>query len=706
MGKSRKIRIKQHDISDCGAACLASVSAYYGLNMPVSRIRQFAGTDKHGSNITGMLDASEKLGFLSKGVRLKKEYLNTVPLPAIAHLVLKDSWHHFVVIYRCGKNSVHIMDPASGCLEKWNLEKFNNQWTGIILLITPAENFKNGNFQISNWQRFILLIKPHRSVVTQATAGAVFYSILGLSTSIYVEKLIDYVIPSGNIKLLNLMTLALIVFLVFRVVIGYLKSVFMLRSGQKIDALLILGYYRHILKLPQRFFDTMRIGEIISRVNDAIKIRTFINNAAVEIMVNLLILIFTFSLMMIYSREMSFRMLSILPFFILIYIIYNKLNKKYLRATMEQAAEMESRLVESLTNIDTIKKFQMGRKENLKFELKIVPLLKSSFIVNKSGLMAGSSSEMVSGIFIMFLLWSGTNQIFRQNLTPGELMSFYALFGYMINPLHTLLQSNRFIQDALIAADRLFQVLDLEQENEFGNMAEPEYSEITKISFENVCFRYGSSKNLFSNLNLEFEMNRINGINGQNGSGKSTILSLLQGVYPVTHGRILFGNFDLQNIKKSSLKTMMSCVPQKTEIFSGSLAENIAVGELQTDMTSVIRVCHESGVLEAMENFPSGFNTLLGDNGVKPSGGELQKIAIARALYCDADIYLFDEPSSSMDKYSEENLKSLLINLKKKRKTIIIVTHCNSLLEVCDVIHNIENGIASRKMQSLKMPFQ
>jgi ATP-binding cassette subfamily B protein len=694
----RETRIKQHDISDCGAACLASVSAHYGYHLPISRIRQYAGTDTKGTNLAGMVEASEKLGLMAKAVRVKKESLTEVPLPSIAHLKIKDVWHHFVVIYKISKKTIRLMDPATGNIENWSREKFNNQWTGIIVLIEPAENFRKGNDRASVKQRFFELVKPHRSIIMQSLIGAIFYSILGLSTSVYVQKLIDYVIPTGNLRLLNLMSLGLLLLLIFRIIIGFLKNLLMLQTGQKIDAMLILGYYRHLMKLPQRFFDTMRAGEIISRVNDAVKIRLFINNVAVEIMVNLLILIFTFTLMFFYSPEMALRMAIIIPVFLIIYLVYNKLNKKYLRLTMESTAEVESQLVDSINAISTIKRFSNGWKENLKFEFRFVPLLKSSFSANKTAVFTGSLNDLFSGVFILILLWTGTYQVFSQKLTPGELMSLYALFGYMLGPLNNLMQSNRTIQDALIAADRLFQILDLEQENETENVVDITPSEITKICFDKLSFRYGSGKNLFTNLNFEMEINKIHGISGDSGSGKSTLLSLLQKIHLPTDGRILLGNLDLAFVRGSSLAGIIASIPQKTDVFNGTVAENIAISELPIDLSKVIRVCHESGIMEMIEKLPSGLLTLLGDNGVKLSGGELQKISIARAVYRDPEIFLFDEPSAGMDKASEDKLKTLLLKLKENGKTIIIVSHRKSTLDICDSIMFINEGIIIQKI--------
>lgn len=289
----KDIKIKQRDITDCGAACLASIAANYRLKLPVSRIRQYAGTDKRGTNVLGLIEAAEKLGFQAKGAKGPFESLFKIPLPAIAHVIIKNQLHHYVVVYKVTKKHIVYMDPADGRIHKQGHDAFKEIWSGIIVLLLPDDDFVKGNQKISNTRRFWQLIKPHGGIMFQALVGAVVYTILGLSTSIYMQKIIDFVLVEGNVRLLNLLSVAMIVILIFQLSIGYFKSLFALQTGQHIDARLILGYYKHLLKLPQRFFDTMRVGEIISRVNDAVKIRMFVNDVSLNLIVNVLIIIFS-----------------------------------------------------------------------------------------------------------------------------------------------------------------------------------------------------------------------------------------------------------------------------------------------------------------------------------------------------------------------------------------------------------------------------
>lgn len=685
-------RIKQHDITDCGAACLASISAHYGLKIPLSKIRQLASTDQKGTNVLGVIEAAEKMGFSAKGVKGPFESLFKIPKPSIAHIILNNRLQHFVVIYKTTKKHIIVMDPGTGKIHKKSHETFKKEWTGVLILIMPDETFKKGNEKVSITRRFFQLINPHKTVMTQALFGAVIYSVLGLATSIYVEKIVDYVLVDGNLNLLNLLSIIMIVILLLRVYIGIMKNIFALKTGQKMDAALILGYYKHLMQLPQRFFDTMRTGEIISRVNDAVKIRTFINNVSLDLVVNLMIVFFTFLLMFIYSWKLALIVLAAIPLYLFIYLVYNKLNKKYLRKIMENAAELESHLVESINASATIKRFGLEKFSNIKTETRFIKLLSSTYYSVKNSIFSGSSTTFIAGGITISVLWVGSVNVVNQHMTPGELMSFYALIGYLLAPLAGLIDMNKVIQDALIAADRLFQILDLDREE-----AESEKIGLTKemlgdINFKNVSFRYGTRVTVFENLDLTIQKNKMTAIVGESGSGKTTLISLLQNIYPLQSGNIEFGEYNLKYISNQSLREIVSVVPQKIDLFAGSILENIAIGDPEPDMKKIVDICRSLKIIKFIEKLPGGFHSYVGENGVSLSGGEKQRIAIARALYKNPEILILDEATSSLDSAAEQYVHQAIRYLKDQDKTIIVIAHRLSTVLNADEIIVLSEG--------------
>jgi ABC-type bacteriocin transporter len=685
------IKVKQRDITDCGAACLASVAAYYNLTLPVARIRQLAGTDKKGTNISGLVEAAGKMGFLAKGVRGDWDSLFKIPKPSIAHIIVKEVLHHYVVITRTSKKYIEIMDPADGTLHKVSHEEFRKEWTGVLVLIAPGEKFTVRNEKISTPVRFWRLIKPNRGILLQSLTGALVFSVLGLSMSIYVGKLVDNVLPGGNVNLLNLLGIAMVVIIILRLLLSFFQTVFILKTGQKIDATLILGYYQHLLKLPQTFFDNMRTGEIISRIGDAVKIRVFVNDVSISLILNVFILIVSFILMFTFYWKLALIMLFGVPLYVLIYFISNRLNRKVQRTVMERAADLEAQLVESLNSAGTIKRFGLEDFSNLKTETRFVSLLE---IIYKSGLNAifsSASTSLVSQLFTIILLWAGAGFAISSQITPGELLSFYSVVGYFTGPVTGIIGFNRTLQDARIAADRLFEIFDLEIEDETNKIdLKPEM--VDDIHFENVKFRYGTRVDVFDSLNLTVKKGEITAVVGESGSGKTTLISLLQNLYPIQSGHIRIGRYDLRHTTNHSLRQIVSVVPQRIDLFAGNVVDNIAVGNFSPDMGFVIEVCDKLGMTKFIEQLPHGFNTYLGENGATLSGGQQQRIAIARALYRKPEILILDEATSSLDSSAETFVQNTLRLLHEENKTVIVIAHRLSTINLAQRVIVLERG--------------
>jgi len=685
------MKIKQRDISDCGSACLASVAAYYHLKMPVSRIRQIAGTDKRGTNVIGMVQAAEQLGFNAKGVKGGIDALPNIPLPAIAHIILKNGLQHYVVISSIGKQKIRYMDPANGQIHREKIETFIEKWSGVLILLVPGETFQEGNVKTSLFKRFIYLIAPHKAIVFASLFGAIIYTMLGLSSSFYIQKITDNVFVNGNKNLLNLLSIVMIIIILVQIFIGVSKNFFMLNTGQKIDARLILGYYKHLLKLPQRFFDTMRVGEIISRVNDAVKIRVFINDVVISLIVNVLIIVFSFALMFVYSWKLALILFASIPLYIIIYLISNKLNKKRERKLMEDNADLESQLVESLNSVKTIKQFGIEDFANIKTENRFIRLLDSVYKSTLNSFFSGNSSEFVSRVFTIICLWIGSYFVIDNTITPGELMSFYALIGYLTSPVSSLIGMNKTVQNALIAADRLFEIMDLEREKD-ENKIQLTTENIGNILFENVSFSYGTRIDVFENFNLTINKGEITAIIGESGCGKTTLAALLQKLYPLKSGKILIGNMNIEYIENQSIRNIVGIVPQQLNLFAGNVIENIALGEFQPDLQRTVEICTMLGMLSFIEKLPNSFNTYLGENGASLSGGQKQRLAIARALYKNPEILILDEATSSLDSESEQYVQETIQYIKKQRKTIIIIAHRLSTIVNADKIVVLENG--------------
>ena len=680
------IRVKQRDVSDCGAACLASVAAYFGLQIPVSRIRQYAGTDKQGTSLYGLIEAAEQLNFQARAAKAGGIALKGIPTPAIFHQVLEEGLQHFVVVYKINRKQVRYMDPATGKFESLPIAVFEKGWSGVVLLLLPAENFRRGNEKKSVYIRFWQLIRPHRSMLLQALIGALVYTMLGLATSIYVQKIVDFVLPEGNRQLMNMLGLVMIGLLCFQVITGYFKSMLALRTGQQIDSRLILGYYKHLLELPQRFFDSMRIGEIISRVNDALHIRVFINDVAINVIVHGMTMVFSLTAMFIYYWKLAMVMILSIPIYLVIYVISNRLNAKWQRKIMETGAALESQLVESIQGMTTIRRFGSQAYFNLKTETRFIPLMQTIFTSSRWGLLLSNGTEWITSLLTISILWTGSYMVIDRNLSPGELLSFYTLTAFFTTPVQALIGANRTMQDALVAADRLFEIIDLETENEI--IEQPVFDRFPEgnLVFENIHFSYGPGNPVFSGLNFRIPQFQMTAVIGDSGSGKSTLLSLIQKLYPLNEGNILIGGMDIQFISNAVMRNKIAAVPQQTDLFQGTILSNIALGEHEPDLERIFDICRRLGLHEFISQLPAHYQTVIREQGINLSGGQKQRLGIARALYRDPAILILDEATSALDPESERKVQETLRWFHNQKKTIMLIAHRLSTIKNCDSV--------------------
>lgn len=611
-------RYRQRDCTDCGAACLGFVAAHYRKTLPVARLRQLAGTNQKGSTALGLVEAARQLGFTAKGVKGAADALPTVPLPAIAHCLIDQRLLHYVVLVAWTPKYARVMDPAVGHVERWSYDKFKSVWTGVLILLAPGATFQPGDQTTSAWQRLWNLLQPHKAVLGQAFVGAVVTTVLGLSMSVYVQKIVDHVIPDGNRQLLNLLGVAMLSVLGLKLALGWFQSLLSLRTAQRIDATLMLAYYRHLLRLPQSFFDTMRVGEITSRVGDAVKIRNFLNGSLLSLLLNPLILVFSLAAMFFWSWKLALLSLALLPCNVLIYWLVDRRNRLYQRQLMERGADFSAQLVESLNAQPVIRRFQLEEPATLRTEIRLVRLMKTVWSASLMGVGSSTITTLVTQVYLIGLLWLGTGLVLDAGLTPGQLMSCYTLAGYLTGPLAALIGLNTSIQETLIATDRLFELMDLELEKDRG-LVEFTPMHARDIHLESVSFKHAGRLPTLQDISLTLPVGKITALVGESGCGKSTLLTLLQRLYLPEKGRILIGEIDLRYFQLASFRRHLAVVPQQTHLLSGTILENIAPGDYQPDMERILRICREVGVLEFIEHLPQGFFAYLTENGANLS---------------------------------------------------------------------------------------
>jgi len=687
----RSTAVRQRDRSDCGPACIASVAAHYRNPVPVATVRQLARTDQGGTTMQGMLDALDALGFEAKGLKGEIGQLKSLPFPFIAHFSMEGGLQHYVVVYGRSGKGFRIMDPAKGNRLRVPVSRFRSSWTGVLIALVPGSSRQITMSRTSAAGRVRALLAPLWRPLIQAVLSAILYTVLGLSTSIYLGKITDHVFVTHNTGLLNLMSMSMLAITFSMAFLSVVRKVIMLKTGQIIDNQLIISYYRHLFGLPQRFFDSMSTGEIISRIGDAVKIRGFVNETAVGILVSIMVLAFTIAAMMVVHAPLAVMMLATLPFYALVYLVFNRRNRRIERKVMERAASLEEHLVDSIGASAHVRQWNLGKQVSRQCEGRINRLLDSLFNSGNTAIAAGTATDTFNRLFTIMLLWGGTIFVLRGVMSAGDLMTFYALAGYCTGPLASLVGANKSYQNAVIAADRLFEIFQLckEQEPEKPAMERDMFG---TVELRGVGFAYGARGEQIRDLNLTIRSGKTTVLAGPSGSGKSTVARLVAHQYPPDRGQISINGMDTGSFSLESIRSLVGVVPQEVSILPGTLLENLAPGKQDPDLARIYSLIHMLGLRAVVDALPSGLDTPIGRNGVHLSGGEWQRMALVRALYPAPPLLILDEPGSFLDKDAERRVHRLLLMLREKGQTILLITHNPCYMALGDQVCHMNGG--------------
>lgn len=371
--------IKQHDITDCAAACLATVCKQYGKSISIAKIREAARTDKEGTNAYGLVQSAESIGFTAKAVKGDSDaLLSEFPLPAIAHIMTSDGLLHYVVIHKITKKQIIIADPAKG-IGKCSFEDFCEAWTGILVLLVPENNFDKSKETKGLFERFWRLLLPQKRLIFDVFLASVIITILGITVAFYFQIVIDDILTATLEKTLHVLSIAVILLNIFAVLLSAMRNQLLLYLAQKLDIALLLGYYEHVLKLPMNFFGTRKTGEIISRFQDATSIRDALSNVTLTVMLDSVMAVVGGIMLYLKSHKLFFVAALILLIYAALVFVFNKPYRKANRRQMEDNAQLTSYLVESLNGIQTVKSFNGEAWVQTETEFKFVRLLKSIF---------------------------------------------------------------------------------------------------------------------------------------------------------------------------------------------------------------------------------------------------------------------------------------------------------------------------------------
>lgn len=684
--------VKQYDITDCGAACLATVTKQHGLKLSITKIREIAGTDKQGTNAYGMVEAAKQLGFSAKAMQGElSDLVPDLPMPLIAHTVMEGSLMHYVVVHKITDKGITVADPAKG-LSTYTVEDFSKVWTGVIILLTPTVHFEKGDETVGIVKRFYKLLLPQKNLMIHVYIASLLSTALGLLGAFYFKLLMDDIIPYGLKNSLMVVSIGMLMLTVFQILIGVFRSHLLLYLSQKIDIPLILGYYNHVLELPMSFFGTRKVGEILSRFQDASKIRVAISSATLTVMIDVLMALGGGVLLYTQNATLFGIACVMLLLYGVIVFAFNKPLKEENRKLMEESSQLTSYLVESLNGIQTIKAYHAEGEAQLKTEFHFIKTLKRSFTLSVMDNARSAMTSFVGSIGGNLILWIGALFIIKGDLSLGELFVFNSLMAYFVDPVKNLINLQTMMQTALVASDRLGEILDLELERDKTEQGKLKPEKLDgSIVFEAVDFRYGTRELVINNLDLSINPRERIALVGESGSGKTTLIKLLMRFYQPEKGNIRFDGHSIQDINIDALRDRIAYVPQETFLFSGTIEDNMKLGQTNVSFAEIVDACKRAKAHDFIEKLPLRYQTRLEENGSNLSGGQRQRLSIARAILKAPDILILDEATSNLDSSTERAIEATIQELGQSMTTIIIAHRLSTIMS-CDKIFVLGQG--------------
>lgn len=699
---TKKYYVHQLDESDCGAAALAMILKYYHSNVSISKIRNLTQTDKSGTTALGLIEAAEHFKLTTKAVKanisLFEKNREEVPVPFIAHVNKDHGLLHYVVVLKVCKNSLVVADPdPSVKITKMSFKKFDEIWTGITIFMAPGPSYQPlEENDDSLWQTAKLLLKQKKIILTVvlATFLSTLITIVG---ALFLQKIVDSYVVDGMVSTLTTAAIALFSAYIFHGVFTYIQGYLSTILGQRLSIDVLLSYIRHLFELPVSFFETRKTGEITSRFADANNIILTLARTAISTLLSFgTIVVIGIVLMAISLKLFLLSMISI-PIYAAIIFSFYRIFEKWNNRRMEQNARLSSQLIEDLHGIESIKSLNIENKMYASIDTRFVKSLKANYVYGIASVTQQALKDVAELVIALAILYFGSLMAIKNQITLGQLVAFNSLMGYFLGPIEAIINLQNDLQDAKVANKRLNQVLLAPSETKAENTVTlKDKGSINQIEFSNVSFEYKYGQSILKNINLKVNRNESIAIVGFSGSGKTTLAKLLVNFYKPTTGKVLVNGQDISMVNQKDLRNYITYLPQSPYVFSGSVVENIALGTRETpDMETIVRAAKIAEIHNDIEKLPNGYMTNLSeDSGL--SGGQMQRIAIARAIVSDAPIMIFDESTSNLDLLTEKRILNNLMSLKNK--TLIFIAHRLEVARKADrvVVMNagkvIENG--------------
>ncbi len=682
--------ILQSEHSECALACLAMISGYFGHKIDIITLRNKYSVSQHGVTLKDVIRIAEKMNMSSRAVRLELEDIGKLKMPAILHWDM----NHFVVLKKVINDKVVIHDPAVG-IKTITLKDFGKHFTGVALELTPTKNFKKEDevkkLKISQlWTKATGL----RRGIIQVLLLSLLLELYGVVSPFFSQLVIDDVLVARDVDLLKILLIGYLLVVIIETTTGVLRSYVVLHFTTKMSFQFAVNIYRHLLKLPLEYFAKRHIGDIVSRFGSQTNIQNFLTSSIISIILDGVMMILTLIMMLIYSVKLSFIIFAA----VILYAIVRLSTFRWIRNRTEEmivaSAKENTNFMENITAMQGIKLFGKEVDRLSVWENYFVDVINTGIRVQKFSIWIGVVNKFITNLRSVLILYIGAKCVLGNDLSIGMLMAFTSWGGSFLGRTLALLDKAIEFRLLDVHLTRLADIVytDVEQDMDGSGIPVIEDSSKPILEVKDLAFRYSEDHPfIFSNVNFSLEPEETVAIIGPSGCGKSTLIKLLSSLYKPSHGEILMHDMEINKIGFHAYRNKVAVVMQDDKLLTGSISDNICFFDSAPNQEAIERAADLAAIHGEIMAMSMQYNTLVGNLGVALSGGQIQRVLLARAIYKNPAVIFLDEATSQLDVDNEKIVNTAIKKLKMSR---IIVAHRPETIKLADRIFQMTpNGL-------------
>ncbi len=683
--------IRQSQAAECGLACLGMIANYHGHEIDMIILRRQFSTSLKGATLSDVIGIAQQLNMSSRALRVDLEELSKLRTPCILHWEL----NHFVVLKKVRGNKITLHDPARGIREV-TFKEASETFTGVALELVPSSTFevKEEKTRIS-MRKLVGSVTGVKSAFVQVLILSIALELFGVLSPFFMQWVMDMVLVSADYSLLTLLGVGFMMIALFQTVISALRSWVMSWFSSQLSVQWTINVCHHMLKLPLDWFESRHVGDILSRYGSLNTIQSTLTTRFISTVLDGVMSIVTVVMLFIYNDKLAWLVIGLFTVYALLrFMAYDPVR----RANEEQiisSARTQSSLLETLRGIQAVKTNNKQVPRLSAYMNLMVDSTNKGIVIQKLNILFGSAQGLLTSVGRVALVWLAALQVLDGNFSAGMLTAFISFSDQFMSRGAGLINAIIDFRMLRMHGERLADIVL--SETEASSEASPslvhrpdEEQAAQDIVLTDIKFRYGSTEAwVIDGANLTIRAGESIAIVGPSGQGKTTFAKVILGLLHPESGSITVGGMDITQTGLSHHRDRIGCVMQDDILFSGSISENISFFDNEPDHAKISRVARLAQIHGDIMKMPMNYQSLVGDMGSFLSGGQLQRILLARALYRDPQILVLDEATSHLDITNEAKINN---SIKSMNITRIIIAHRPETIRSADKIVMMHNG--------------